>query len=64
MSLIPLTKLSEKGITYSRNYIDRLIKAGAFPAPVYLSPRRRAFVESEIDAWIRARVEGRDKEAA
>ncbi len=64
MSLIPLSKLPEKGILYSRNYIDRLIKSGSFPAPVYLSPRRRAFVESEIDAWIKARIDCRDKEAA
>ncbi|TGP50411.1 AlpA family phage regulatory protein [bacterium M00.F.Ca.ET.230.01.1.1] len=61
MTLIPLTKLSDKGITYSRNYIDRLIKEDRFPKPVFLSPRRRAFVEAEIDAWVKARVEKRDE---
>ncbi|PAQ01571.1 AlpA family phage regulatory protein [Mesorhizobium mediterraneum] len=64
MSLIPLTRLPDKGINYSRNYIDRLIKDGKFPKPVFLSPRRRAFVESEIDAWVKARVDQRDEVAA
>jgi prophage regulatory protein len=62
MALIPLTKLPEKGILYSRNYIDRMIREGRFPEPVYLSPRRRCFVEAEIDAWLEARVN--DREAA
>lgn len=61
MTLIPLTKLSDKGILYSRNYIDRLIKEGRFPKPVFLSPRRRAFVETEIDEWVKTRVEQRDE---
>jgi prophage regulatory protein len=60
MTLIPLTKLSDKGITYSRNYIDRLIKEDRFPKPVFLSPRRRAFIESEIDEWVKARVDERE----
>lgn len=64
MPLIPLNRLSDKGITYSRNYIDRLIKEDRFPRPVFLSPRRRAFLESEIDAWIKARVDQRDEVAA
>ncbi|RWM64895.1 MULTISPECIES: AlpA family phage regulatory protein [Mesorhizobium] len=64
MTLIPLTKLSDKGITYSRNYIDRLIKEDRFPKPVFLSPRRGAFIESEIDEWVKARVDRRDEVAA
>ncbi|TIP20162.1 AlpA family transcriptional regulator [Mesorhizobium sp.] len=64
MTLIPLTKLSDKGILYSRNYIDRLIKEGRFPKPVFLSPRRRAFIETEIDEWVKTRIEQRDEVAA
>lgn len=64
MVLIPLDRLPQKGITYSRNYIDKLIKEDRFPKPVFLSPRRRAFLESEIDAWVQARVEKRDEVAA
>ncbi|RWK49428.1 MAG: AlpA family phage regulatory protein [Mesorhizobium sp.] len=64
MPLIPLNQLPSKGINYSRNYIDKLIREDRFPKPVFLSPRRRAFLESEIDAWLKARVDQRDKVAA
>ncbi|RUW53747.1 AlpA family phage regulatory protein [Mesorhizobium sp. M8A.F.Ca.ET.021.01.1.1] len=60
MPLIPLAELPAKGITYSRNYLDRLIKEGRFPKPVFLSPRRRAFIETEIDEWVKTRVEQRE----
>lgn len=60
MRLILLDKLPEKGIDYSRNYLDRLIKDDRFPKPVFLSPRRRAFVEDEIDEWLKARLAERD----
>jgi len=59
MKLLPLNDLHTKGILYSRNYIDRLIKEGRFPKPVFLSPRRRAFIEDEVDAWVQARVDQR-----
>ena len=64
MPLIPLAELPAKGITYSRNYLDRLIKEGRFPKPVFLSPRRRAFIETEIDEWVKTRVDQRDEVAA
>lgn len=57
--LIPLNKLGEFGITYSRNYLARLIKEGKFPKPVYLTPRRRAFVRDEIEAYLRSGVASR-----
>lgn len=64
MPLIPLSRLPDKGILYSRNYIDRMIRENRFPRPVYLSPRRRAFIEAELDEWIAARAAERDGEAA
>ena len=36
--------------------IRRLIEAGDFPAPISLSPRRRAFLQSEIEAWMEDRI--------
>ncbi|TGP27352.1 AlpA family phage regulatory protein [Mesorhizobium sp. M2D.F.Ca.ET.232.01.1.1] len=64
MTLIPLGKLpDEKGIDYSVDYLDRLIKEGKFPKPIFLSPRKRAFVEDEIDAWLAARLKQRDEVA-
>ena len=38
---------------------DRL-RAGTFPQPVSLGPRKVVFFESDIDAWMQARMEERD----
>ncbi|WP_434723115.1 helix-turn-helix transcriptional regulator [Mesorhizobium sp. RIZ17] len=64
MTLIPIETLPLKGITYSTSYLDKLIKDDRFPKPVFLSPRKRAFVETEIDAWVKARMAKRDGVAA
>jgi prophage regulatory protein len=49
-----------KGIAYSRSHIYRLIAAGKFVKPIHLGTGRIAFVEKEIDEWIKARVAERD----
>ncbi|HEV7254497.1 MAG TPA: hypothetical protein VGN97_15535 [Mesorhizobium sp.] len=59
MSLIPLSRLPDKGILYSRNYIDRLVKNQLLPELVYLSPRKRAFIEEELDRVVAARAAGK-----
>lgn len=33
-----------------------MIKNGEFPAPIRLTPRLTAFLESEVDAWLAERV--------
>jgi prophage regulatory protein len=54
----------EKGIPFSRYWIRQLIAAGKFPKPIFLGGRKVAFLESEIDAWIRERAAERDSAAA
>jgi prophage regulatory protein len=49
-----------KGIEYSAPSIYRLIRQNQFPKPIHLGERRVAFVESEIDAWLQAKVDQRD----
>lgn len=44
-------------VPYSRATIYRLITAGLFPRPYSLGARAVAWLESEVDAWIAARVE-------
>jgi prophage regulatory protein len=51
---------TEKGIRFSRQWIAKLIKAGQFPAPVKIGQATTGFIESEIDAWIAARIHARD----
>jgi predicted DNA-binding transcriptional regulator AlpA len=50
----------KKGIDYSRDHLRRKWKAGEFPAPVSISDRRIAWIESEVDDWIAARIAKRD----
>jgi prophage regulatory protein len=61
--LLELVELKPvKGISYSKAQLYRLIKAGKFPRPIKLGEHRIAFVESEIDAFIAARIAARDAE--
>ncbi|OXS99094.1 hypothetical protein B7H23_12885 [Notoacmeibacter marinus] len=43
----------------SRPTIWRLVRDGTFPRPVALTDRRNAFVRSEVNAWLRERIESR-----
>lgn len=36
------------------------IKANTFPAPIQLGPKSVGWIQSEIDAWLEARVAARD----
>lgn len=50
----------ERRTTYNKTYIYAKIRAGDFPKPVTIGANRVAWVESEIDAWMRARIAERD----
>lgn len=41
----------------SNTTLHRLIHADDFPAPIQLGPRAVAWVESEINEWIKQRIE-------
>ena len=47
----------------ARSTIYDRIKAGTFPAPVSLGEKAVGWVESEIDAWIAARIHASRKAA-
>jgi prophage regulatory protein len=38
-------------VPVSRTTLFRMIKAGKFPKPTYISPNRRVWFEDEIVAW-------------
>ena len=48
---------------YRRTSIYEMIKAGNFPAQVYLGPRATGWVESEVEAWMQERIDARDQAA-
>ncbi len=57
MKLIVFNQLlPEKGIFYSRVHLARKVRAGEFPAPVPVSDRRIAWLESDIDKWLAGRA--------
>lgn len=62
LRLLPIAAVVRKaGI--SRPYIWKLIGQGAFPGPLRLGKRARAWRSDEIDAWIEARTAERDRRA-
>ncbi len=54
--------MTRTGRTRSRIYDD--IANGEFPKPVKIGGQAIAFVETEIDAWIAAKIAARDRVAA
>lgn len=50
----------ERRTSLSRGAIYERLRRGAFPAPVKLGARQRAWLESEIDAWILERAAERE----
>jgi prophage regulatory protein len=50
-----------KRVGWSPSHLMRQVRAGAFPAPVKLGANSIAFVEEEVEAWMRERVQERDK---
>lgn len=58
--LVAYGDLREKGIPLSKCQLWRLEKVGKFPKRVRISASRYAWVESEIDAWIVAKIAERD----
>lgn len=49
---------------HSRSRLYREIKEGKFPKPVKVGPHAVAWLESEVDDWIAARVAERDRDNA
>jgi predicted DNA-binding transcriptional regulator AlpA len=56
--LIPLATVLERTGHMSTTTIWRMRRHKAFPEPVAISPNRKAWRESDIDAWIKARAIG------
>lgn len=55
-----LRDLPLKGISFSSVHLHRLIRAGKFPPPFYMSERRPAWTEATLDLWIAEREAERD----
>ena len=60
MRFIRFSQLKEKGITFTRQHVGRLQKAGKFPRAVPLGENTKPFIEEEIDEYLASRVAERD----
>jgi prophage regulatory protein len=58
--LITYADLKPKGIALGKQRIWQLEQEGKFPKRVATSPRRHAWVESEIDDYLAAKIAKRD----
>lgn len=64
MRLLSYEDLKAKGVPYTKGHLWRMIRAEKFPKPVKLGEARNAWVETEIDEWIKDRVVARDNAVA
>ena len=47
-------------VCLSKTHLYRKINAGEFPRPVPLGPHKVAFLESEVEDWMAARLRARE----
>jgi prophage regulatory protein len=64
MRFVTYDGLREKGITYSKPHLWRLIKVGRFPAPVKGLGAENVWLEREVNSIIEGRVADRVKTEA
>jgi prophage regulatory protein len=59
----PLMSVAEvaRYTTFSRTQIFKLRAQGLFPRAIPLGEKRIAFLRSEIEAWLRERIQARDE---
>ncbi len=55
MRFIRLPKVMER-IGYSKSNIYKLMATGLFPRPVQLGARAVAWIDEEVEGWIRERI--------
>lgn len=59
MKFVRYEDLAQYGITWSRVHLDRLQKAGKFPRKIKIGANTAAYLEQEIESWIKSRVDAR-----
>jgi prophage regulatory protein len=57
--LLSRADLKAKGVPWGRTQLRIQWEAGNFPRPLKISPRKLAWIEADVDAWLSAQVEYR-----
>jgi prophage regulatory protein len=60
MRVLDLPDLKAKGIKYTRVHIARLERTKKFPKHINLGGNRTAWIEEEVDQWLRDKAAERD----
>jgi prophage regulatory protein len=60
MKVLSFSDLRDRGIPFCRQYVHKLIKKGEFPPPLKIGGKTNAWVESEIDQYLKDRLARRD----
>ena len=47
-------------ISTSPTQVDRLTLADKFPQPIWVSSRRKGWLEHEVDKWIQEKIDARE----
>ena len=58
--LLDLEDLRKRGIKFTRQHLHRLVRNEKFPAPVKVGENTNAWVETEIDQYMKERIAARD----
>lgn len=59
LRLISMNEVSRR-VNFSKVHVYRLMKRGQFPRPIKVGAHRIAFIEAEVDDFIRAKIAERD----
>jgi prophage regulatory protein len=58
--LLAFEDLKKRGIKFTKMHLHRLVRDEKFPAPVKVGQNTNAWVETEIDEYLKARIAQRD----
>jgi predicted DNA-binding transcriptional regulator AlpA len=56
-------ELTQK-VRYCRMHVNRLVKAGHFPPPVWFGPNRKLWRAKDVDLWLATRPTARPEKGA
>jgi prophage regulatory protein len=57
--LLTFDELRNHGVTYTRRWLDTLEREGKFPKRVAIGEFRIGWVEAEVDAYVKAKIDAR-----
>jgi predicted DNA-binding transcriptional regulator AlpA len=56
MRILTYQDLRDRGLRWSRVHLQRMVRAGGFPAPFLLSPKHIAWQEDLVMKWLEQRA--------